>query len=127
MMLKLGAPRSWYWTHMASPLVVGVLGKLLTASISRARSGESKAGGGGGRRASAEGTMSGFQKRSAAPTGLVPFHSPGPSGIWPSQVAVSKWSDWAAAMASPATAWPMSSPAVVSLGYWTPAHSRELA
>ena len=33
-MLKFGAPRSWYWTQIARPLVPGVLGKFLTASIS---------------------------------------------------------------------------------------------
>ena len=69
----------------------GVRGKSFTSASSAASASEPKAGGGSGRTWSGEARTHGFQARSATPTGLVPVHSPGPSGREPSQLA-SEWS-----------------------------------
>src|SRR3989442_10623801 len=79
------------------PLLNGVRWKLLTSSISLARSGESGAGGGGGRIASADGTISG---RRAPPEQRPPAHrtvrgshrchGDSPRSLWPTRIAADR-------------------------------------
>ena len=102
----------------------GVRGKAFTSASSAASSSEPKAGGGSGRSWSGAASTHGFQARSGTPPGFVPVHSPGPVGTTPSHVA-SELSVRPRSMARAPTRRPSSSPAAASLGYCTPACTRD--
>src|SRR6266850_1398109 len=120
----VGRPAGSAGQKMAFGCPVG-LNAFISAS-SLATSGESYAGGGPTLGCPSQGTSQVFQLPAFGTFGLLPTHLPGPVGIGTSAVG-SNWSCLARSTTFAPTARPRSNPALASLGYWTPARTRDRA
>src|SRR4029077_16220906 len=104
--------------------VLGVRWKFFSSASSAAFSGESYAIGGGDLNSSGEDRTQVFPVAIWGRIGLVPFHLSGPVGTLPVHLA-SEPSALPRSITRAATRRPSSRPALMSLGYWTPATTRD--
>src|SRR6266852_3273647 len=109
----------------AEPAAERTRGKLLTSASSAASWAESQGGGGPGRNSLPLESTHVLQVPARASTGFVPFQLQGPFGMLPPKIA-SDPSDCARAITRAAINRPKSRPACTSLGYCTPARSRDV-
>src|SRR5262245_1110854 len=110
--------------RLAAEFVLGVRWKVFSSASSAAFSGESWAIGGEDLNSLGEVSTQVFHVAICGRIGLVPFHLPGPVGTLPVHLA-SEPSALPRSITRAATRRPSSRPALMSLGYCTPASTRD--